>query len=104
MVVAGCVSDEQKLANARAEQAQRFAAADAQCQSYGVRPGTDAYVSCRMQLDNREAQADESRRQRAMQMLMNQQNQQPTYRPYQLPGSVNCTSNTYGQTTNTTCH
>lgn len=104
VVLLGCTSDQEKLANAQAAKAQQAAADDAQCQSYGVRPGSDAYVSCRMQLDNRQAQADELRRQRALQMLMNNQNQQQAVQPYQLPKQVNCTSSTYGQTTNTNCH
>jgi hypothetical protein len=40
------------------QQAQINAADDAQCQSYGVAPGSDAYVACRMNLTNNRAQAD----------------------------------------------
>lgn len=50
---------------------------DAQCQSYGAKPGSDAYVQCRVSLANQQGQANEMRRQRALQILMNQQGQKP---------------------------
>jgi hypothetical protein len=37
--------------------AQERAEMDAQCKSYGAKPGTDAYVNCRAQLDAAHAQA-----------------------------------------------
>lgn len=97
------MSNEQKLAKAQALKAQQAANDDVQCQSYGVKPGSDAYVSCRMQLDNRHAQAEADRRQRVSQMLMNNQQNQQSVQPYQIPKQVNCASTTYGQTTNTNC-
>jgi hypothetical protein len=31
---------------------------DTRCQSYGAKPGSDAYVFCRMNIDNQRAAAD----------------------------------------------
>ena len=48
--VAGCVSDQERLA--------RLAAIDdGKCQGYGAKPGTPAYVQCRAQLDAARTQA-----------------------------------------------
>ncbi len=41
----GCLTSEQLIA-------ERNAKDDQKCQSYGARPGTDAYVNCRAQLDS----------------------------------------------------
>lgn len=41
----GCLTDEQLIA-------ERNAKDDQKCQSYGARPGTDAYVNCRAQMDS----------------------------------------------------
>ena len=49
ILIAGCASQEQKAA-------QQAAAEDAQCQSYGARPGTDAYIQCRLSLSQQHAQ------------------------------------------------
>ncbi|GKQ49050.1 hypothetical protein [Pseudomonas syringae] len=96
----GCGNKQQERPEIEAAKAQQAVADDAQCQSYGVKPGSDAYVGCRMQLDSRRAQSDEIRRQRALQMLINGQQPQKVY---QMPAQTNCTSTTYGQTTNTNC-
>ncbi len=40
LVVGGCLTDEQIIA-------ERGVKDDQKCQSYGARPGTDAYVNCR---------------------------------------------------------
>lgn len=40
----GCITDEWA--------AERNAKDDQKCQSYGARPGSDAYVNCRAQLDS----------------------------------------------------
>jgi hypothetical protein len=45
----GCITDDLI--------AQRNARDDQKCQSYGARPGTDAYVTCRAQLDSARATA-----------------------------------------------
>jgi hypothetical protein len=53
---------------ARAESAAEaaFRADDATCKSYGVEPGTDAYVECRLALDMQKGNtAAEAARQRA---------------------------------------
>lgn len=105
LALSGCMSDQQKLAKAQEAKAQQASADDAQCRSYGAAPGSDLYVNCRMQLDSRRTQADEARRQMAIRMLMN--NKQQPAQPYSVqpvPAQVNCTSTTYGQTTNTNCH
>jgi hypothetical protein len=41
---------------------ERVAADDRQCQSYGVQPGSPAYVQCRMNLDNNRAAVKASER------------------------------------------
>ena len=41
----GCLTSEQLIA-------ERNAKDDQKCQGYGARPGTDAYVNCRAQLDS----------------------------------------------------
>jgi hypothetical protein len=41
-----------RLATAAAQARQIAANDDARCQSYGAKPGSDAYVSCRMNIDN----------------------------------------------------
>jgi hypothetical protein len=35
---------------------------DARCQGHGAKPGSDAYVSCRMNIDNQRAAADNANR------------------------------------------
>ncbi len=42
---------QQSLRNLSAAQAEKSATDDAICQSYGAKPGTDAYVNCRVQRD-----------------------------------------------------
>lgn len=97
----GCVNKQQEQQEIEAAKAQQAVADDKQCQSYGPKPGSDAYVGCRMQLDAQRAQAGEVRRQRALQMLINSQQPQKVH---QMPGQTNCTSTTNGQTTSTNCH
>ncbi|MCX2898998.1 hypothetical protein [Pseudomonas mandelii] len=82
---------------------------DAQCQSYGAAPGSDAYVNCRVQLDNTntdlQAHAEREKRQRLVQMLnlQNHKYQQPVPQPY-APKQTHCTSTAYGQTVSTDCY
>ena len=48
---------EQELRQSQQAQAAATAANDdAQCQSYGAAPGSQSYIQCRMNLDNRRAQ------------------------------------------------
>jgi hypothetical protein len=42
---------------------------DNQCQSYGVKPGSPAYVQCRMNLDNQHAADLQQKRALAVQLL-----------------------------------
>ncbi len=96
--LAGC-------AEYQAEQAAQIAASDdAQCASYGARPGTDAYIQCRMNLDN-QRQANR----RAVVGAYLEAQRQNTYQPtpvYQIPTnrSTSCTSVLNGQIVNTTCN
>jgi hypothetical protein len=46
-----------------AQQTAADNADDAKCQSYGSKPGSDAYVACRMNLSNNREAADEAQRQ-----------------------------------------
>ncbi|MNF45706.1 hypothetical protein D3C85_1034540 [compost metagenome] len=82
----GCVNKQQEQQEIEAGKAQQAVADDTQCQSYGAKPGSDAYVGCRMQLDAQRAQAGEVRRQHALQMLLNGQQPQKVY---QMPGQTN---------------
>ncbi|MGF6287020.1 hypothetical protein [Pseudomonas silensiensis] len=88
---------------------QQAAKDDAQCQSYGATPGSDAYVNCRVQLDktatDQLAQAEKERRQRVVRMLnsQSQQYQQPAPQPYVIPKQTHCTSTAYSQTVDTNC-
>ncbi|WP_421556163.1 hypothetical protein [Pseudomonas kitaguniensis] len=105
---------QESMANLAATKAQQASSDDAQCQSYGAKPGSDAYVNCRVQLNRTttEQQSQQSaQRQQAIQtMLLNQQNQQQ--KPYVLqqppqiiPARVqtNCTTHTSGQIVYTNC-
>jgi hypothetical protein len=44
MLLCGCMTREERIAAQNARDDQK-------CLSYGARPGTDAYVNCRAQLD-----------------------------------------------------
>lgn len=44
-LLAGCVT-------AAEQDAQHASSEDARCRSFGAKPGTDAYTSCRVQLSN----------------------------------------------------
>lgn len=98
--LAGC-------ANHEPDPAQMAAKNDAQCQSYGAKPGSDAYVQCRVALANQQRQANEARRQRALQILMNQQGQKPQQphmmQPVPAKQQTNCISNSVGQGVFTSC-
>lgn len=73
LLLLGCKSESREQHRLEESRAQQAAADDQQCTSYGATVGSDSYVACRMQLDNRRAQADEARRQRVLQMLINRQ-------------------------------
>ena len=51
LILVGCQTTEQRLS-----------ADEATCKSYGVAPGTPAYVQCRMQLDTNRANVNASER------------------------------------------
>ena len=42
---------QQSLKNLSEARAEKSATDDALCQSYGAKPGTDAYINCRVQRD-----------------------------------------------------
>jgi hypothetical protein len=48
LLLGGCQTAAERMA---AIQARNADADDRQCQSFGARPGTDAYISCRTQLE-----------------------------------------------------
>lgn len=98
--LAGC-------ADHQSDPAQAAVSDDAKCQSYGATPGSDAYVQCRVSLANQQNRANEARRQRALQILMNQQGQKPQ-QPYMLQPvpsrqQTNCISNSIGPSVYTNC-
>jgi len=51
LLLAGCQTTEERLA-----------ADDAQCRSYGAKPGDQAYIACRMNLDTNHANVKASER------------------------------------------
>ena len=51
LLLAGCMTHDERIAAENAKDDQK-------CLSYGARPGTDAYVSCRAQLDGARRTAD----------------------------------------------
>jgi hypothetical protein len=67
--LAGCANSEAaKRAAAQAAFQAEIRADDAECQAYGAKPGSDAYVQCRLAIDVRKANAEaaaEAARQRA---------------------------------------
>lgn len=104
---------QESLRKLAATQQQQANTDDAQCQSYGAKPGTDTYVNCRVQLNRitTEQQSQQStQRQQAIQtMMLNQQSQQnQQQKPYVIQPVMqaqptNCTSNAVGQTVYTNC-
>jgi hypothetical protein len=73
LALTSCVSREQLAERAAAARAEIAYQDDVQCQSYGARPGSDAYVACRMNAANaRQAQEniDAARRQEASEALI----------------------------------
>jgi hypothetical protein len=56
--LASCANSESaKRAAAQAAFQAEIKADDAECQSYGAKPGSDAYVQCRLAIDVRKANA-----------------------------------------------
>ena len=56
VALAGCANSEAaKRAAAQAAFQAEIKAADAECQSYGAKPDSDAYVQCRLAIDVRKA-------------------------------------------------
>jgi hypothetical protein len=96
--LAGCFQNPAEHA------AQASMADDAQCTSYGAKPGSDAYVQCRMNLDNQR----QTNRRAAVGAFLEAQRQNNAKQPsgYQMPTSrqTNCTSMINGQMINTTCN
>jgi hypothetical protein len=89
----------------QAEQAAQAAMSDdAQCSSYGAQPGSEAYVQCRMNLDNQRA----NNRRAAVGAFLEAQRQNNAQQApvYQMPTNrqTNCTSVINGQIVNTTCN
>lgn len=99
LALSGCAQYQQEQAELR------DAGEDNQCQSYGAKPGTDAYIQCRMNLSNQQAA---NRRAVIGAVLANQAASQP--QPYVLPMPApapqprTCTSMVNGQMINTTCY
>ena len=47
--LAGCITAQERVAQVQAQNARMD---DQKCLAYGARPGTDAYVTCRVQLES----------------------------------------------------
>ena len=59
IALAGCANSEvAKRAAAQAAFKAKIKADDAECQSYGAKPDSEAYVQCRLAVDIRKAEAD----------------------------------------------
>jgi hypothetical protein len=59
VALASCAnSDAAKRASAQAAFQAKIKADDAECQSYGAMPDSDAYVQCRLAIDVRKANAE----------------------------------------------
>jgi glucose dehydrogenase len=59
VALAGCANSEAaKRAAAQAAFQAEIKADDAECQSYGAKPDTDAYVQCRLAIDVRKGNAE----------------------------------------------
>ncbi|VVP44021.1 hypothetical protein PS862_05037 [Pseudomonas fluorescens] len=75
----GYANRQENLNNLAAAKELQASKDDAQCQSYGATPGSDAYVNCRVQLDKTttdlQANAEKEKRQRLVQMLNSQNHQ-----------------------------
>lgn len=56
LTLAACATAEERQAQAEAQAAAINANDDAKCQSFGAAPGSQAYIQCRMNLDNQRAQ------------------------------------------------
>ena len=57
LMLAGCAQYNQyQQEQAQAEAANVAANDDGQCRSYGAAPGSQAYIQCRMNIDNQRAQ------------------------------------------------
>jgi hypothetical protein len=98
MSLAGCAEYQAERA------AQISASDDAQCASYGAKPGSDVYVQCRMNLDN---QRGANQRAAVGAFLEAQRQNNAQQAPvYQMPTGrqTNCTSTINGQIVNTTCN
>jgi hypothetical protein len=55
LLLAGCMSQAQRMA-------ARDAREDRTCQSYSAKPGTDAYIACRLTLNQQREIADQRER------------------------------------------
>lgn len=83
--LSGCLTSEQLVA-------ERNAKDDQKCQSYGARPGTDAYVNCRAQLDSARTTATAINSANPAQTnVVVQSSDLPTPMPPTVPGQ-RCTS------------
>ena len=56
LTLAGGASEQERQAQAEAQAAGINANDDGKCQSFGAAPGSQAYIQCRMNLDNQRAQ------------------------------------------------
>ncbi len=108
---------QESLKNLAVAEGQRVSSDDAECQSFGALPGTDAYVNCRIQLKriatDQQAQSADQKQRAAQALFLNLQNQQnqqqksyviPVQQPSATPRQTHCVSMAYGQTVSTDCY
>jgi hypothetical protein len=89
IAVSGCVL------TASQERAQWAAEDDSRCRAYGARPGSDAYVNCRVQQDQRRSALIQGA------LRVPDPPLQPAPTP---PRNTNCTGQVIGNQVHTTCY
>jgi len=103
--LAGCVTNKEALA---ARHKKEAASDDTYCRSLSAKPGSNAYINCRVTLKSGHQQqelADEARSAaygQEMRLLGAQMMNQPAPAPVRMP--LRCTSMPAGMVMNTTCY
>jgi hypothetical protein len=101
-VLLGCASPAQRAAQAE----QRAAEDDTACQGYGAKPGTDAYVQCRIVQQARRDQAEQERTraaQEASRSMAEGFREAGRIMSERGKSRTSCTSTRLGDTIHTTC-
>lgn len=74
LLLSGCAEMEERRGMQQLLREQALdQSQDAKCQGFGAKPGTQAYISCRMQLDGQQSAEDAQQRAMVTQYLLNRQ-------------------------------